>query len=183
MVSTDAAERALALGKPETTTINLQEAQYLVREALAELRAVIVDLRLATLQETGLAVALQAYLDTFRPRNGLAMELQASYPVRLPVDVEFELYRIAQEALANVVKHAHATHVQIILCTEQRAEGLPPTVLKIVDDGIGFDALAARQRGTFGLHSITERAQKIGANLTLTSEIGRGSIVKVEILA
>lgn len=180
---TDAAERALALGKPETTTANLQEAQYLVREALAELRAVIVDLRLTTLQETGLAVALQAYLDTFRPRNGLAMELQASYSVRLPVDVEFELYRIAQEALANVVKHARATHVQVILCTEQRAEGHPPTVLKIVDDGIGFDVLAARQRGTFGLHSITERAQKIGADLTLTSEIGRGSIVKVEISA
>jgi signal transduction histidine kinase len=85
-------------------------------------------------------------------------------------------YRIAQEALSNIAKHSRAEHVVVDLNFEaDRA------ALEIRDDGDGFDVENARQKNTMGLRSITERAQKIDAVVSVTSTPGQGTVVRVEV--
>ena len=98
-------------------------------------------------------------------------------PVGLPAHVEVALYRIAQEALQNVVKHAEATTVLIRLAASD--EGVR---LAVTDDGHGFDEdsiAGAEERHSYGLVGIRERAELIGASLTLTSRPGTGTTVEV----
>jgi signal transduction histidine kinase len=177
----NAAERALALGRPAHGAENMRQAQHLAQEAIHELRTLIFELRLTPLEEGGLQVALKAYLDTVVARSGLAVHLDACTERRWAQDVEFELYRIAQEALTNVVKHAAASRVVVVLRENQSCSDSRCVTLEIVDNGTGFDLAAARQRGTVGLQSMAERAQKIGAALTVQSQAGRGTTVRVEL--
>jgi signal transduction histidine kinase len=98
----------------------------------------------------------------------------------LPIAIEQELYRIAQEALNNVMKHAKAQRVTIRLQYGQRAVH-PSINLQVHDDGIGFDPLTAMNAGGVGLRSFEERAAKLGGRVTLESSPGRGTTVTVEI--
>ncbi len=185
----NAAERALALGRPAHGAQNMREARQLAQEALHELRTLIFELRLTPLEGGGLVAALQAYLDTVVARSGPAVRLEAACPQRYPQTIEFELYRIAQEALTNVVKHANATAVTVRVYGGSPNEGSEKEggrdgsglTLAISDNGAGFDLPAAQARGTIGLHSMAERAEKIGARLTIVSRPGRGTTVKVEL--
>lgn len=177
----NAAERALALGRPAHGAENMRQTQHLAQEAIHELRTLIFELRLTPLEESGLQAALKAYLETVVARSGLAVHLDARTQRRWPQDVEFELYRIAQEALTNVVKHASATRVVVSLRESERCQDQGCVTLEIVDNGVGFDPTAAQQRGTIGLHSMAERAQKIGACFTVQSQAGRGAAVRVEL--
>ena len=94
--------------------------------------------------------------------------------------IEQELYRIAQEALNNVMKHARARQVTIRLQYGRTAVH-PNVCLQVRDDGIGFDPLTARNAGGMGLHSFEERAAKVGGRVTLESSPGKGTTVTVEI--
>jgi signal transduction histidine kinase len=107
---------------------------------------------------------------------------------RLPVETEMELYRIAQEALANVIKHARASHVWVTLRYGNSGNDVGDgrgchgcVVLEIRDDGVGFDLQTARERGTLGLSSITERAEKIGGMVTINTIPNGGTTVKIEV--
>ena len=94
---------------------------------------------------------------------------------RLPPSVETALYRIVQEALTNVVRHAQATRVDVLL--ERRGDQV---VAIIEDDGVGFDPEMERQSGRLGLFSMQERAEMLGGALTIESRIGQGTTVFVE---
>jgi signal transduction histidine kinase len=96
---------------------------------------------------------------------------------RLPSEVETTLYRIAQEALTNVAKHARATHVEILL--ERRADHV---LLIVEDDGVGFEPAATEARQGFGLLGMQERAALVGATLEIEST-GRGTTVLVRMAA
>jgi signal transduction histidine kinase len=109
-------------------------------------------------------------------RAGLQAELEVEGERRLPIVIEQELYRIAQEALNNVMKHAGAQHVTIRLQFTDTT-----TCLQVSDDGIGFDPLTARNAGGVGLRSFEERAAKVGGQVTLESSPGEGTTVTVEI--
>jgi PAS domain S-box-containing protein len=135
------------------------------------------ELRPTALDDLGLRAALANYVQDWSGRVGIAAKLHTSGLLddRLPADAETALYRIAQEALTNVAKHARAANVDVIL--ERRAD----TVLLIIeDDGVGFDPAGAGGGGQgFGLLGMQERAGLVGAMLEIESSAGKGTTVLV----
>ena len=133
------------------------------------------ELRPATLDHLGLAVALSHFVDEWSEHYGVTAKFQSAGTVTglLPPQAEIAFYRIAQEALNNVGKHAHATRVDIVL--EVRDSSV---VMVLEDDGVGFD-VADRQAGEkgFGISSMHERAMLIGGTLDIESSPGRGTTV------
>ena len=101
--------------KPEKVRDLITRSKEMAGEALAEMRSLIFELRPAALQEKGLAMALSNHINLFRRRTGVEVNLTLSGDERLQPDVEFALYRVAQEALNNVAKHARAHHVRVKL--------------------------------------------------------------------
>jgi signal transduction histidine kinase len=166
----EAAAGHLALGHTDRTAQHLQELQDTAQEALAEMRLLVFELRPPILEELGLVGALQARLQAVEGRAGLRTEFKTNLEERLPSDVEEGLYRIAQEALNNALKHAQARIIGVHL----RQEG-PTVTLEIADDGVGFDRAAASERGGVGLPAMQERAVELGVRLTVDSVPGSGT--------
>ncbi len=172
-----AAARLLAAGDTTTTAKYLDELRATAQDALREMRLLIFELRPLALEKTGLVVALQARLDSVEARGGTRTELHVDGvpdPEQVSRSVEAELYYIAQEALNNVLKHAHAEHVWVRLRFSDTE-----TVLEIDDDGGGFAPSASGRAGGLGLASLKERAQKIGARLSVDSAPGSGTQIRV----
>ena len=172
----EAAGRKLALGNTEVAAEHLRRIQATSQEALREMRLLIFELRPLILQVSGLATALQARLEGVEGRVGLETEFRGDGVGRLPLDVEEGLYRIAQEALNNVLRHAHANHVLVSLQQIDRV-----VVLEVADDGIGFDPATVQEQRGFGLQGMEERAARIGGKLTVHSRPGAGTTIKVEV--
>ena len=154
----------------------LRDARDTAQEALREMRLMIYQLRPPVLERGGLAVALQVRLDAVERRGGIHAELIVDGQDRLPPSVQAELHQIAQEALNNALKHARAREVQVRL-----RFGDAETCLAVQDDGVGFELAAAQAGGGMGLTGMVERAQKIGAWLTIDSVPGQGTKVSVEV--
>ncbi len=148
----------------------------IAQHALKEMRLLVYQLRPLALQKEGLVGALQQRLDAVERRAGVEARLLVEELVELPAPVEEGLYRIAQEALNNALKHAAATSVTVYIRAEdERVE------LEVVDDGLGFDPDTVGDRGGMGLTSIRERAEKLGGSLTVLSAPGEGTRVKVSV--
>jgi len=128
----EAAGRALSDGDSEPVATNLHEIREATQEALGEMRLLLFELRPPLLQEQGLAAALGARLRAVEARAGLVAEFDCPGNERLPSDKEQELYRLAQEALNNVLKHAHAGRIAVRLAV---ADG--HASLQVADDGVG----------------------------------------------
>ena len=162
-----------AVDNPDLVRQELGKAKELSTAALDEARAAIMGLRPFVLDDLGLGPGLESL---GRASAGVEVEVEVE-PVDLPAHVEVALYRIAQEALQNVVKHAGATTVLIRLAPSD--EGVR---LVVSDDGQGFDEASiagAEDRHSYGLVGIRERAELIGASLTITSRPGTGTSVEV----
>jgi PAS domain S-box-containing protein len=144
-----------------------------VRESITRLRRLMFDLRPPTLDRTGLGPALRELLE----RVGSDIDIDYTLDDRLATepspDLRVELYRITQEALANVRKHSRATHVKVDL---QRVEG--GYRVRVVDDGVGFDVRTRDgQPGHLGLVAMRERATIAGGWWTIESRVGAGTTV------
>ncbi len=152
----------------------LQELRQLTRGALAEMRTLLLELRPAALVEADLGNLLRQLAEAFTGRDGLPITVTVEGNCNLPAPVHIALYRIAQEALNNISKHACAQQVSIDL----RRGPLGRAELRIQDDGCGFDqhAVAAEH---LGLNIMRERADSIGASLTIESEPGHGTRLTV----
>jgi signal transduction histidine kinase/ligand-binding sensor protein len=172
----DAAALAFVAGKQAVAVNHLQELRDTARGAMHDMRLLIFELHPPALEEEGLVTALRVRLAAVEARAGLQTELAVEGERRLPIVFEQELYRIAQEALNNVMKHAGAQHVTVRLQFTDTA-----TYLQVRDDGIGFDPLTARNAGGVGLRSFEERAAKMGGQVMLESSPGEGTTVTVEI--
>lgn len=172
----EAARMALSAGRAEIATDNLQELRNMAREAMLDMRMLIFELHPPTLEEEGLASALQIRLEAVEARSGIQTEIQVEGDTRMPLAVEEELYRIAQEALNNAIKHARAQ--QVIVRLHANSDYF---CLEVQDDGRGFDPAAAKQSGGLGLRSIEERVQRINGKLTMDSGPGEGTILRVEV--
>jgi len=172
----EAAARLLACGEVPVATNHLGELQKTAQEALREMRLLVFELRPPVLQQEGLVAALEARLDAVEARGGLETEVSVEGEGRLPLEIEEGLYRIAQEALNNVLKHARAQRIAVTLRWDPSL-----VVMEVADDGIGFDVVAARVRGGMGLHGMEERAARLGGTLTIASSPGSGSRVRVEV--
>ncbi len=145
-------------------------------QALKEMRLLVYELRPPELKEEGLVRALRKRLEAVEGRAGVEARVvvDADELGRLPRSVELELYRIAQEALNNALKHAAATSVVVYL---RKGDGR--VELEVVDDGLGFQPEAVRERGGMGLESIRQRAEGLGGTATIRSAPGEGTSVKV----
>jgi signal transduction histidine kinase len=172
-LNTAAAELALASGKSDAVAANLQEIRETVQEAVSEMRVLLFELRPPLLEEEGLAGALEARLRSVEARAGLRVGLCGEHAVRLSSSMEQELYRIAQEALNNVLKHAHATRAEVQLDVSADV-----VCLQIQDNGIGFNPENA-DPGGFGLRGMRERAARLGGVLHVQSAPGEGTCVSI----
>jgi len=156
---------------------NLHQLSELTEGALAEMRALIFELRPGALQEEGLAAALRKHATALSAREGLRIVVQAPEPrVALEPSTEEHLYRFAQEALHNVIKHAGASRAEVRL--EAGADG--QLVLEIEDDGRGFDP-ANVPAGHLGLRTMADRVEQIGGVLQIQSTPGAGTKVRVTV--
>jgi signal transduction histidine kinase len=148
----------------------------LSRTALAEMRALIFELRPRSLAEEGLVSALTKHAGAMSARDGVAIEVTGPSE-RLPISAgdEEHLYRLGQEALANANKHAGATRIAVAVTNDGSSVGL-----EVRDDGRGFDAEATFP-GHLGLTTMRSRASEIGAKLGIDSATASGTVVRVEL--
>jgi len=158
---------------PEAGAQRLESLRRLTRGAMAEMRALLMELRPAALLKVDLADLLRQLAEAVSGKTALEVEAEIAPVPPLPEDVKVALYRIAQEALNNVVKHARARRVVIELAADEGA-----VTLRIHDDGRGFDP-AAVPPGHFGLGNMRERAAGIGADVVIESAPGHGVLITV----
>jgi signal transduction histidine kinase len=170
----EAARMALVAGKQGVALENLQNLREMTREALLEMRLLVFELHPSILEKEGLVAALQARLAAVENRSGLKTEIKVTSQKNLPISIEKEIYRVAQEGLNNVVKHARARNLRISL--EYQKDSL---FLELQDDGTGFDVQAARKSGGMGLRGVEERVRKIGGTLAIESLPGNGTKLTV----
>jgi signal transduction histidine kinase len=154
----------------------IERLTELGRGALAEMRALIFELRPAALEHEGLASALAKHVAAFESREQITVDLHITGEDRAPARVEEAALRVAQEALHNVAKHAKASHVTVRLVVN--ASHLELTVQ---DNGDGFAPGSATNRRTLGLTSMRERAMLLGGTCTVESARGSGTRVHLRI--
>ncbi len=159
--------------KPDEGHRRLDELRELTRGALAEMRTLLLELRPATLVEVGIEELLRQLTEAVRGRARIPIELQMDVTSVLPPDVKVAFYYIAQEALNNVAKHAHAGQVKVSM--RSNPEG---ALLVMEDDGHGFD-LDAVTPEHLGLAIMRERSEGISGALEIETDIGAGSKVAV----
>jgi signal transduction histidine kinase len=150
----------------------------LVVATLQDVRRLAVELRPAALDDFGLVSALERLTETFAEQTGLEVDFESALgSERLPGDTETALYRIVQESLTNVVKHARAQRVSISLT---RKGGFVNAVIE--DDGIGFDPANTRE-DAFGLSGMRERVALLDGAFEVESSPGAGTTIAVEVPA
>lgn len=159
----------------------IKDSEDLVRETLNEVRNLTANLRPTELDDFGLIPTLNSYVENFYRRTNIQVVLKAeNYRGMIPADVEMVLYRITQEALTNVAKHAKAAHVSIILEKKNNY-----ALLTVKDDGIGFDAEGVmkqqKARKGFGLFNIKERVKLLNGSFSITSKPKKGTRLQVRI--
>lgn len=145
------------------------------RKGLEETRRSLRALRAAPLEDMGLALALGSLAKDFAARNGLSLDLEVSEEINnLPPEIEHGFYRVAQEALENIIQHAGAKQVRVAL-----VEKNDRLTLTITDNGRGFDTKTEATEHQLGLQGMYERAELIGAELVVSSEAEEGTLVRL----
>jgi signal transduction histidine kinase len=157
-------------------TRGLAELQNLTQGALAELRALILQMRPESLHEEGLVVALRQHAAVLTSREGLDVAFRAPDD-RLPLEeqAEEELFRVVQEAAHNSVKHARAQRIDLSIWISADPPGT--LVVEVADDGTGFDP-TLRRPGHLGLRIMRERVERIGGHLTIDSAPSRSTTIR-----
>jgi signal transduction histidine kinase len=148
---------------------NMEKLSLLIRGALAEMRSLLLELRSGDLQKQTLNQLLTTLAEAGRVRTRAVISVTITGDRRLPEKVTLAFYRIAQETLNNAINHSMASQINIALLEEQDY-----VELRVQDDGRGFDPRVI-QEGHLGISIMTERAARIGANLRVQSEPGKGT--------
>jgi signal transduction histidine kinase len=172
----ETALRLLESGHRERATQALRELKKTALEALREMRLLVFELRPSVLEAEGLASALEARLAAVEGRAGIETDFHAEDVGDLPHSAAETLYSIAREVMNNVLKHASASKIRLVLKREPDA-----VILEITDDGVGFDEARAARSGGLGILGMKERAAEIGAALTIASQPDAGTCVRVEV--
>jgi two-component system sensor histidine kinase UhpB len=166
---------------PELVRSRLDDSLALVQETTASIRRVMDDLRPPMLDDFGLVATLHWYGAQFASWTGVAVMVQGEEPVpRLAAPVENALFRVVQEGLTNVAKHARATQVTVTVTADDGA-----VCLVVADDGVGFDptpATTPNQQGGWGLISMAERAEAVGGRFRIESWPRQGTRIIVEVV-
>jgi signal transduction histidine kinase len=154
---------------------SLEELRHLTRGASAEMRLLLAELRPSTLTDSRLSDLLRQLGNAFSSRNNFPVDIKVTGESSLPSEVQIALYRICQETLTNIAKHANASHVDISL----QQDG-PEIELRIYDDGQGFDTDQIIP-GHYGLGMMRERAGAVGAQISVLSPPGQGTEIKIHL--
>jgi signal transduction histidine kinase len=168
-------------GQQEEAEALLADVEVDLATGIGGLRRLMSELRPAVLDEQGLEAALQNQARAFEAANGVACDIQSVLDGRLAPELETVLYRVTQESLTNIGKHARASRVTVSLAAENGG-----VRLRIHDDGVGFDPFAARGlagEGHFGLLGMRERVEMVGGQLVVDSVPGEGTTVDVRMAA
>ncbi|MFD6532698.1 GAF domain-containing sensor histidine kinase [Streptomyces sp. NPDC060184] len=171
------AAAALVDRDPARAKGELQQVAALAAEAVDELRAAVVELRPAALDEDGLVATLRTQVQVLDRAQSARVTFESQGVRALPAAQEEALLRVAQEALHNALRHSGGARVTVALT--RRGAG---TVLRITDDGHGFDPTAVRQAGRhLGLVSMSHRAHSVGGTLSVESAPGQGATIEMEV--
>ncbi len=178
LVELKAAENARSL---EEIKPRLGELRSLVHATLQGVHNMALELRPNALDDLGLVAALHKYVLDFETKNGIHVDLQVGESARrrFPSDMETAVYRIAQEALANTIRHASANNVSVVVNYQDAL-----FTLIVEDDGVGFDLNESSKRSPehrLGLFGMYERASLVGGRLVIESKPGQGTSVFLEI--
>lgn len=157
----------------EETLEHITRIKTIAQQALKEMRLLVYQLRPPALENRGLVAVLRQRLEAVEGRAGIEAEFVVDALDRLPAEIEDALYRIAQEALNNALKHASATVVTVRLSVEDEQ-----VMLEITDNGRGFDPDAVMEHGGLGLLSMGERVEALGGCLEITSTPEMGTTVR-----
>jgi signal transduction histidine kinase len=157
---------------PSSAWSHLGEAENLVYEVIQELTFLIQEMYPMALKEKGLATTLREYVFEWENRNGVMINLIIQNPRRMPLEMEQALYRMIQEALANVARHSQADKVNVSL--SYNSENID---LIVEDNGRGFNS--NHRSGGMGLRIIKERAESIGGQACVESALGQGTKIKI----
>ncbi|HLE28472.1 MAG TPA: sensor histidine kinase [Anaerolineales bacterium] len=163
--------RAMLRLDPERADGLLSQSLRAIREGLSETRRALQALRAQPLEDLGLALAVRTLAESYAGRLDIQIDLRIDPDVgEYPVEVQQCVYRIAQEALANLADHAQAQRAQVVLVRDQGQ-----LRLIISDDGCGFDPSRPGDEHRYGLRGMRERAEMIGGTLSVESQVGKGT--------
>ncbi len=159
----------------------MRATRGLTEQTLENVRKMIFDLRPTLLDDLGLAAAVRWYAKNTLEPAGIQVQFEADSGLgRAPATIETALFRIAQEAITNIIRHANAQHARVQLTRDQSK-----LILVIQDDGRGFDVSAAEREPDgshrWGLFGVEERVQLLGGTFSIESEAGKGTTLRVEI--
>ncbi|MHC0431378.1 GAF domain-containing sensor histidine kinase [Streptomyces sp. O3] len=171
------AAAALVDRDPGRAKGELQQVAALAADAADELRAAVVELRPAALDEDGLVATLRTHVQVLDRAHAARVTFACAGLRALPAAQEEAMLRVAQEALHNALRHSGAEHVSVLL--ERRGPG---AVLRVTDDGGGFEPSEVRRAGRhLGLVSMRDRTSGVGGWLTVQSEPGKGTTIEMEV--
>jgi signal transduction histidine kinase len=174
----------LEIGDLAPAQSRLDEASALTDEMLTRVRAMTVELRPTLLDDMGIVSTLRWHLGRFAARTGVQAQLDAfELPTRLQAEIETTIYRVVQEALTNVARHAQASQVRVRLAWQGDV-----VITSIEDNGRGFDVRAWFQRSgeqqqTLGIIGIRERVMLLGGRADIKSQAGKGTRIEIELPA
>jgi PAS domain S-box-containing protein len=155
----------------------LDRMESLLKSTIAATRRIASDLRPLMLDDLGLVPSIEWLVENFAQRTGIACELSiGDRDLNLSREHATAIFRIIQESLTNVAKHAQATHADITIETENHA-----LVVRIEDDGVGFAPGAPRKPHSFGLFGLRERASLMGGEASIASASGQGTRIEVRL--
>ena len=154
----------------------LTEMQLLLDGTVAATRRISADLRPLVLDDLGLAAAAEWLTQNFTARTGVPCELAMARDLELHEPYATTVFRVLQESLTNIARHARATQVEVTLGREE-----DDVVLNVRDNGVGFAPAAPRKTGSFGLLGVRERAALLGGEVSVESEAGKGTIVELRL--
>lgn len=182
VLKASAAQKMLARGEEKRLEDELREMLDQLRQDAREVRRVIFALRPLDIEALGFLPALDKFVNEFAQANDIETQFAVSGDTNhLPPKLETALFRLAQEALNNVRKHAHAKHAWVELAIDKAQRAF----LKVRDDGQGFEVetsrQAARARGSVGLIQMQERAERAGGSFKISSARGQGTCIEVEL--
>jgi NarL family two-component system sensor histidine kinase LiaS len=161
-------------GNGKSANLHLSEAENLVSDVIQELTFLVQEIYPIALQEKGLATTLREYIFEWENRNDIAMQFVTRNERRLPLEVEQAIYRVAQEALANVARHSNARRVDVSLVYNEDS-----VQLSVSDNGCGFEPTPKSQG--MGLRSIRERVSSIHGTVQIQSAPGQGTRLLVQV--
>lgn len=164
------AVRTLLKVNPDAAAEQLLSAQHSLKQGLEESRRAIAALRATPLEEQGFLSALLERANQIGQRARFAVHCKISTLPTLPAPIEQTIYRIMDEALVNVERHAQASQVKVNLTKQGRS-----LVLTVEDDGVGFVVEEGKKRGRYGLIGMQERAELMGGQLQIDSATGQGT--------